>query len=417
MYRLSTIRCSFLLFIISFILTSPARADFNIVNVVFMDFKYGGKITKQLFKKFKVSMNKQLTDSGDIYIISGQELELILLKNNIQKDKCKSINCMSKIGKLSNAPIIVSVSLLGRRNKYFLDIFIIDATNSKVLFTEHVEGVYSKFVQEASQSVKKIIKSIIDKEYPLAEIEIISKPEQADVIINNQIVGKTPVKFGIRQNIIYDLQLDKQNYESYNTTTIFQKRRNNVSITLHPLKGILQIAGFPYGSKVIINGRFEGSLPKLFYKNNPGDYNLQVKKSGYKKYSRSVVIKPGVTQDIQIRLKRKPKLPSMISSTIVPGTGQMIRGKPLKGLLFTAAAIGLGYLAYHEHLAFEQRKEIYQEHLDIYNNQLDLNQIDQDIDRVWNSFDNMNNKENRRNQILYALGTVWTFNVFEIMLD
>lgn len=417
MYRFSTIHSSILLFIVSFLLTSPARADLGTVNVVILDFKYGGKITKPLFKQFKASLNKQLTDSGDIYIISGPELDLILYNNNIQQDGCKSINCMSRIGKLSKAPIIVSGSLLGRKNKYFLDIFIIDATNSKVSLTEHKEGVFSKFVKDGSQSIVTIIKFLIDKEYPAAEIEIISEPEKADVIINDQLVGKTPVKLGIRQNIIYDLKVEKQRYKSYYRTTRFQKRRNNVSVTLDPLKGILQITGYPYGSKVFIEGYFKGRLPQLSYQNNPGDYNLQVKKPGYKKYSRSVVIEPGITQDIQIRLKRKPKLPSMISSSILPGTGQMIRGKPIKGLLFTAAVIGLGYLAYQEHLAFEQRKEIYQEHLDIYNNQLNLDQIDQDIERVWNSFDNMSNKENRRNQILYALGTVWTFNVFEIMLD
>lgn len=417
MSRFNTTRYSYLVIIVSFLLTTQGRADLGTVNVVIKDFKYGGKITKPHYKQFIAFLNKQLTDSGDINTISGPELDLILMKNNIQQDGCESIDCLSEIGRASKAPIIISGSLLGRRNKFFLDIFIIDATNYKVLTTEHLEGVYSKFIKEGSQSIGKMIQSIIDKKYPRADLEIISQPKQADVIIGGQIVGKTPVKLEIRRNIVYSIRLEKQDYESYTRSTGFQKRRNNVSVTLQQVKGILQISGFPYGSKVFIEGRLVGRLPQLSYKNNPGNYNLQAKKQGYKKYSRSVVIKPGITEDIQIRLRRKPKLPSMIASAVFPGSGQMIRGKPIKGLIFAATAVGIGYLSYLEHLSFERQHKTYQDNLKIYNTRLDLNEIDNDINRVWKSFDKMNNIEKQRNQMLYSLGAVWTINIFEILFD
>ena len=126
---------------------------------------------------------------------------------------------------------------------------------------------------------------------------------------------------------------------------------------------------------------------------------------------------PNVTSQLQIRLKRKPKIPALLSSAMIPGSGQIYRGFPWRGLLFMAAAAGVGYLTAIEYMDYDKKHTQYLNDLDSYKNQADLNQIKSDKERVLSSFDLMKKQETMLNNYLYAAGAVWSINILEIFFE
>jgi hypothetical protein len=136
-------------------------------------------------------------------------------------------------------------------------------------------------------------------------LTIFSEPSGAEVYLNGTLIGSTPIQNYKITPGKYKLEITKENYESNIIEVIVNPGESkNVSVTLSPIKGILEIVSDPLGAEVYINGTLIGTTPIKEYQVVPGVYEVKVVKEGYLEYGTTITIKPGETKSIVVALTK-----------------------------------------------------------------------------------------------------------------
>lgn len=136
-------------------------------------------------------------------------------------------------------------------------------------------------------------------------LTIFSEPSGAEVYLNGTLIGSTPIQNYKITPGKYKLEITKENYESnIIEVTVNPGESKNISVTLSPIKGILEIVSDPLGAEVYINGTLIGTTPIKEYQVVPGVYEVKVVKEGYLGYGTTITIKPGETKSIVVALTK-----------------------------------------------------------------------------------------------------------------
>jgi TM2 domain-containing membrane protein YozV len=393
-------------------------AQFSELNVVMHDLELQGKFTNNSIDRFNQNLKNELYRTQACRVIAGSELDRIFARNDLRKANCTSVECLSNIGRLAAAPIVVSGSVISIQNKYYLNILVINVDDYKILASEKINGPLGEFETDAGLKTAKIINSVIEQHYAKIKVSITSNPSDAAVTLNGNPVGATPLEIpDLRQGIVYQIAIEKDGFTSHKESFQPSDHKNIINIVMIPKKGELSITGWPPKSKVFINNTYVGKFPYLSYQGAQGECSILIKKYGYKNYKQKIYIPSESTKSLHIILTEKPKIPAMFCSAIFPGSGQVYRGHPFRGFLLLATTAGVGYVAFQQYLVYDNQYQIYQRDLDKFNHQADLSRIERDRNQVWTSFNLMKEEEKKCNEILYVLGAVWTINVLEIVIE
>ncbi|PID56689.1 hypothetical protein CSB45_10705 [candidate division KSB3 bacterium] len=140
-----------------------------------------------------------------------------------------------------------------------------------------------------------------------------SLPEQADIIINGELIGQTP---------LHEYELEAGNYSitfKFNDQSFTQDVSINAGERTeytHRLEGLgsLHIATTSSGCEVYLNGRLRGESPLLLEGLFPGEYTIVLKKLGYHTVEKRVVLGKGEHQELFLTVRRLGKRDS-------PGSG------------------------------------------------------------------------------------------------
>ncbi|UCF64283.1 MAG: serine/threonine protein kinase [bacterium] len=130
----------------------------------------------------------------------------------------------------------------------------------------------------------------------LGKLNIYSQPAGADVLLDGNSIGSTPISEKELKQGSYRISIRKEGYEEYSTSvSVTGSSVNNVSKTLTPLTGSLKILIRPWGSVYVdgvlqkkdTNIQFETSLPVGLHKlkaQHPalGEWERQIKIEGNK---------------------------------------------------------------------------------------------------------------------------------------
>lgn len=398
--------------------TNIVFAQFGTLNVVMNDLELQGKFTNNSINRFNQNLKNELHKTQECRIIAGSELDRILAENDLEKENCTSAECLSNIGRLVAAPIVVSGSVISIQNKYYLNILVINVDNYKILASEKINGPLGEFETDAGLKTAKIIGSVIEQNYARTKVSITSDPSGAAVALNGNPVGVTPLEIpDLRQGMLYQVVIEKDGFASHKELFQPSDHKKRINVVLIPKKGELSITGWPPKSKVFVNNTYIGKFPFLTYQGSQGECTILIKKYGYKNYKQKIFIPSETTKNLHIVLNEKPKIPAMFCSAIFPGSGQVYRGHPFRGLLFLAATAGVGWVAFQQYLIYDNQYQIYQRDLDRFDHQADLDLIERDRDQVWDSFNLMKEEEKKCTEILRVLGAVWTINVLEIVIE
>lgn len=130
-----------------------------------------------------------------------------------------------------------------------------------------------------------------------------SFPEQADVIIDGKVLGKTPLK---------DYELAEGDYSvtfSYNErlfTHTFSIKAGEITEYIHRFEGFgsLQIDTTSSSCEVYVNGQLRGKSPLLVEGLSPGEYTIVLKKIGYHTTEERVSLGKGEHQELFLTVKR-----------------------------------------------------------------------------------------------------------------
>ncbi|AXI24711.1 serine/threonine protein kinase [Methanofervidicoccus sp. A16] len=176
----------------------------------------------------------------------------------------------------------------------------LDPGNYSVKVTKDgYEGYETEIVEIETGKIAEI--NVFLKPYGILKIS--SDPSDAEVYINGEYRGNTPLELKLDPGN-YSVKVTKDGYENYETKIeIKTGKTTEVNAVLKPY-GILKIYSTPSGAKVYIDGYYKGTTP-LTVEVSPGTHTIKIKKDGYKDYSDTVYVSSGDSKTINAKLTSK----------------------------------------------------------------------------------------------------------------
>ena len=136
-----------------------------------------------------------------------------------------------------------------------------------------------------------------------ARIHLVSSPVGANITLNGEFKGKTPMTVDVQPDTSQQLSLFLPGYHNASQTVVLRSgQERDLNITLEPRLGSLDIDTKPSGTRLFIDGKDYGTTPtSVTLPARP--WQLELRKPGYATVSRSITPTPGVPQRVLITLK------------------------------------------------------------------------------------------------------------------
>ena len=174
---------------------------------------------------------------------------------------------------------------------------------------------YTQRVSSADILLKRL--SVVLAPLP-CDLRIVSTPEQAQVTINDRVIGKTPCHLSQTPHGIYRIQIDKPGYEMQ-TRKITLEKGDAVTETfrLESITGEIAIQTRPPFAAVLMDGKKIGitrqgqgvalglSLPFRLKDEVEGEHVIELSRKGYATQKQTVVVKRGETTSLTVALVRE----------------------------------------------------------------------------------------------------------------
>ena len=134
---------------------------------------------------------------------------------------------------------------------------------------------------------------------PMAILNVNSNPSGADVYIDNQYKGTSPVTINLNPGT-YTLKLQKAGYETYNeqfnlSTTLTK----NISLIPIAKNYDLSLSSNPSGASIYVNNQNKGTTPKTLTLEE-GNYSVKLSKSGYVDYLENINLDRNISRNITL---------------------------------------------------------------------------------------------------------------------
>lgn len=142
------------------------------------------------------------------------------------------------------------------------------------------------------------------------DLMIISKPIDADVYVNDEYKGKSPVKLQLLDIGDYFIRISAEGYITYETKYTVQYQIENIlNKALDPLPASVAFFSIPDGAEVLIDNKKKGetSIVGLTLGVDSGERNVLMKLKGYSSQNKKITFQPGEITDVQMVLQKLPQ--------------------------------------------------------------------------------------------------------------
>jgi len=152
------------------------------------------------------------------------------------------------------------------------------------------------------QEVKVQLTPLVDTQPPITNkkgvLTLISIPDNAQVFINNQLVGNSPVSVTLPSGQ-YFVELKLNNYENWaSVITLDENENKNLSIPLKAVQKKLILNSVPSGALILLDGMQVGQTPKEFFL-DPKSYVVTLTKTGYDTLNETVILDSSLPQTVK----------------------------------------------------------------------------------------------------------------------
>ena len=139
-------------------------------------------------------------------------------------------------------------------------------------------------------------------------LKIDSDPQGAEVLINNEKKGITPISISLKEGS-YEVVLKKDSYEDFEKKDINIEKNKTldlgvIKLTPLPSYATLEVETTPTNAKLYINGEEKGLTPYTVDKLKPGEYEIKITKSGYEDYKDKITLKDNENKTMKIQLSK-----------------------------------------------------------------------------------------------------------------
>ena len=251
-----------------------------------------------------------------------------------------------------------------------------------------------------------------------AVLQIDSDPPGADVFLDREIRGNTPLKTEVSAGE-HGLQLMLGDYQIYQRIITLQPGDTiQISAELEKLKGRLTVKGVPDNASIYLDGAFFGYAPIESVPLDVGEYEVTYYKPGYIPLEEPV--KAWVVQDletvVELKAKRKTALSGVIRSALFPGMGQLYVERKLKGYTYTASEIGLLTAATASIILYNQAVNNYNSAREEYLQQIKEDEIIRTRNNMNDRYDEVEKYKLMRDAFTALAAGFWVWNIVDVYI-
>ncbi|MFH1214324.1 MAG: PEGA domain-containing protein [Candidatus Neomarinimicrobiota bacterium] len=246
-----------------------------------------------------------ITNSGKYDVLDRSRMSEILQEQGFQQSGCTSDACVVQAGQLLGVQKMLTGSV-GRFGKLFtIELRVVDVETGRIEFssTYYYQGEMEQLLTEGlAQGINKLFSQIPSEEreqvpifkLPSGELIINSSQKDAQIYLNNQLIGTAPQKIEKLSSGNYSIRAKLLNYFDFDTTIYLnESEQKEITLNLKPNFGLLTILGSPIGASIFLDRIKIGAIPLHDKMLRPGNYRFVVNNKGYRSITNLVTIKSG----------------------------------------------------------------------------------------------------------------------------
>ncbi len=130
-----------------------------------------------------------------------------------------------------------------------------------------------------------------------------SQPSGANVTINGEFRGQTPLEVALAPGQPHELNFFRSGFNAANRTlTTRPDEEQDITVALVPITSTVQVITEPADAELYVDGEFKGSATQTL-ELLAASQIIEVRKEGYVPYTGSFTSRPGLEQELRITLK------------------------------------------------------------------------------------------------------------------
>jgi len=168
---------------------------------------------------------------------------------------------------------------------------------SKDRYEDYIENL---FIQEGKS---RVIKAELTLK-PFGDLKVDSNPSGAEVFIDDDQKGTTPIALENLPKGTRKVMLKKKGFDSWQgTVEIVPLEKAHVSAELAAIYGSLKVISEPNGAEVLIGGKSVGKAPLMIEKVKKGKTNVEARKACFAMTKKAVTILAGQETNVRFELE------------------------------------------------------------------------------------------------------------------
>jgi formylglycine-generating enzyme required for sulfatase activity len=141
-----------------------------------------------------------------------------------------------------------------------------------------------------------------------ARLLVNSVPRVANVTVNGRYRGQTPIELALSPGIDYDIGLSKAGYGSTSRKVRLQAAASeSITVDLSARTGQVTVNVRPADASVFVDGRLRGQGSTTL-RLSSAPHRIEVRKSGFESWSRTVTPRPGYPQSVTASLRSQAEI-------------------------------------------------------------------------------------------------------------
>jgi formylglycine-generating enzyme required for sulfatase activity len=167
---------------------------------------------------------------------------------------------------------------------------------------------------------------LIQLEPANAKLLVNTIPRSANVTVDGRYRGQSPITLALSPGVDYSIGLSKAGYGATSRKVRLQAAASDsITVDLSARAGTLTINVLPADATVFVDGRERGNGSTTLQLSS-APHRIEVRKSGYESWSRSVTPRPGYPQTVTARLRSLAAIEQeKIQLTVETVDGQVMR--------------------------------------------------------------------------------------------
>lgn len=177
----------------------------------------------------------------------------------------------------------------------------------------------------AEPNVDQVVPSI-QLEPANARLLVNTIPRGANVTVNGRYRGQSPVNLSLSPDINYQIGMSKAGYGAAERKIRLEAAASEeITVDLTARTGRVTVRSYPSDATVFVDGRQRGT-GTVTVNLSSAPHRIEVRRSGYESFSRSITPRPGYPQTVQIRLRSEEEIrQASVALTVTTSEDQVLR--------------------------------------------------------------------------------------------